>query len=310
MGAPFLEPGRRPEIGPRLPVGSIGPLPPRRLIGPIGAISSGSAVAVIPRPQPRRVIAPNATLVTRIDLTPSVARFFVRPDAGVPPFEPGQYFALGLEVDGTFLQRPYSTASPSATAAVAGAKRVAVTTDRLEFLVRRVAGGVFTPSLWSAAPGDRIWIGPPKGLFTLHPGDERTHLFVSSGTGLAPFISMADALLRSGSGPRVIVVHGASYVAELAYRDRLEGWAAGGRLVYVPTISRPSDPTNEGWRGRTGRAESILAPVCQWLGLDPRDSVAYLCGNPDMNESGAAVLAEVGFPAAAVVRELYWTARE
>lgn len=310
MGAPFFEPGRRPELGVSLPVRSIAPLLPRRPIGPIGAIGSGSAVAVVPRPQPRRVIAPNATLVTRIDLTPSVARFFVRPDTGVPPFEPGQYFALGLEVDGKFLQRPYSTASPGVTAAVAGAKRVAVSTDPLEFLVRRVAGGVFTPSLWSAAPGDRIWIGPPKGLFTLRPGDERTHLFVSSGTGLAPFISMADALLRSGPGPRVIVVHGASYVAELAYRDRLEGWAAGGRLAYVPTISRPSDPANEGWAGETGRAESILAPVCQGLGLDPRDSVAYLCGNPDMTESGAAVLAELGFPAAAIVRELYWTARE
>ena len=271
MDTPIVELRRRPAIGPMRPIGPVG---------------HGSAVALVPGPQPRRVLAPNATLVTRIDLTPSVARFRVRPDAGMPPFEPGQYFALGLEVDGRFLQRPYSTASASAAI---GATRAA-----------RIAG----------AAGDRIWIGPPKGLFTLRPGDKRAHLFVSSGTGLAPFISMADALLRSGPDPRVIVVHGASYVSELAYRDRLETWAAGGRLVYVPTISRPSDPANDGWSGETGRAEAILASVCRVLGLDPLGSVAYLCGNPDMTESASAVLAGLGFPAEAVVQELYWTTRE
>ncbi|HEY5487231.1 MAG TPA: 4Fe-4S binding protein [Candidatus Limnocylindrales bacterium] len=210
-------------------------------------------------------------------------------------------FRPWLEVDGNFLQRPYSTASTAGAAATAG---------ELEFLVRRVAGGTFTPFLWKMATDDRIWIGPPKGLFTLKPADHRTHLLVSTGTGLAPFISMADALLRSEPGPRVVVVHGASYVSELAYRDRLEGWAAGGRLVYVPTISRPSDPANEGWAGKTGRTEAILASICREFGLDPLDSVAYLCGNPDMTDYSAAVLAALGFPEGAVVRELYWTARE
>jgi ferredoxin--NADP+ reductase len=295
MDTPIVELGRRPAIGPMRPIGPVG---------------HGSAVALVPGPQPRRVLAPNATLVTRIDLTPSVARFRVRPDAGMPPFEPGQYFALGLEVDGRFLQRPYSTASASAAIGATRAARIAGAADELEFLVRRVSGGIFTPFLWKMTAGDRIWIGPPKGLFTLRPDDKRAHLFVSSGTGLAPFISMADALLRSGPDPRVIVVHGASYVSELAYRDRLETWAAGGRLVYVPTISRPSDPANDGWSGETGRAEAVLASVCRVLGLDPLGSVAYLCGNPDMTESASAVLAGLGFPAEAVVQELYWTTRE
>lgn len=265
--------------------------------GPIGL---GLGVAAVPLPQPRRAIAPNATLVARDDLTPSIARYRIRPDAGVPPFEPGQYFALGLEVDGKFLQRPYSTASAAR----------AVSAAELEFLVRRVAGGTFTPNLWKVAPGDRIWIGPPKGLFTLRPGDRRTHLFVSTGTGLAPFISMADALLRSGPEPRMVVVHGASYASELAYRDRLEAWAAAGRVDYVPTISRPTDPANAGWQGRIGRTEAILAAVCRERGLDPLDTVAYLCGNPEMIESASLALAGLGLPEAAIVREHYWTAPE
>jgi ferredoxin--NADP+ reductase len=266
------------------------PLP----IGPLGA--GGTAVALAPRPQVRREIAPNATVTGRADLTETIARFRVRPDAGVPPFKPGQYFALGLEIDGRLLQRPYSTASPAGTI------------DELEFLVRRVAAGTFTPRLWEVGPGDRIWIGPPKGLFTLLPGDERTHLFISTGTGLAPFISMTEALLRRDGHPRVVVVHGASYVSELAYRDRLENWDAAGQAQYVPTISRPTDPANAGWTGSSGRTESVLASVCPALDLDPNATVAYLCGNPDMIEAASRTLAEIGFPGAAIVREHYWTA--
>ena len=206
METPVLDPMRR-LLGPTWPNA---PIAPRALLAPL---ASG---LVAPRPIRRREVTPNATLVSRLDLTPSVARFFVRPDAGVPAFKPGQYFALGFEVEGTLLQRPYSTASPAGT------------TDEVEFLIRRVGTGSFTPFLWEAAPGRRVWLGPPKGLFTLHPGDERTHLFVSTGTGLAPFISMSEALLRSGPNagaaeaaprngpttrPRIVVVHGVSYVA-------------------------------------------------------------------------------------------------
>jgi ferredoxin--NADP+ reductase len=269
------------------------PVPGGRPVLLVPGLGSPSSV---PQPAARRVIAPNATVAARIDLTPAIARFRIRPDAGVPAFQPGQYFALGLEVEGRFVQRPYSTASPAGRS------------DELEFLVRRVAAGIFTPALWQVGPGERIWIGPPKGLFVLQPGDQRAHLFVSTGTGLAPFISMAESLLRAGHGPRMIVVHGASYASELAYRDLLESWASGGRLAYEPTISRPADPANAGWSGLVGRTENVLTQVRDSVGLDPLATVAYLCGNPDMIASAAATLAGLGLPDEAIIREHYWTA--
>jgi ferredoxin--NADP+ reductase len=242
-----------------------------------------------------------------VDLTPSIARFVVRSDGGVPAFKPGQYFALGLEVEGALLQRPYSAASPAGT------------TEEIEFLIRRVGTGSFTPHLWEVTPGARVWLGPPKGLFTLQAGGERTHLFVSTGTGLAPFVSMSEALMRSGAGadgatrngpttrPRIVVLHGASYVSELAYRDRFEAWSETARLSYVPTVSRPLDPGNAGWSGATGRTEAILDRVCDQLAIDPQDSVAYICGNPDMIEAAAWILRRRGFAESAVIREHYWT---
>jgi ferredoxin/flavodoxin---NADP+ reductase len=288
METPVLDPIRRP-IGPR-PATQLGPRP----IGP-----TGGPVAPAPAPVARRELAPNATLVSREDLTPAIARFIVRPDAGVPSFKPGQYFALGLQVDGTLLQRPYSTASRAGE------------TEHLEFLIRRVATGTFTPALWQVAPGGRVWIGPPKGLFTLRPGDGRTHLFISTGTGLAPFLSMSESLLGGSdtdtTAPRLAVIHGVSYVSELAYLDRLQAWSAAGRLTYIPTVSRPQDPANAGWSGITGRTEVVLGRVCDELALDPQTTIAYICGNPEMIEAAVEILRGRGFADEAIVRENYWT---
>ena len=280
----------------------------------IGSTRAAAGSALLPRvaapaPERRREFVANASLVDREDLTESVARFIVAPDVPIPQFEPGQYFSLGLPTGGGMLLRPYSTSSPR------GAR------DVLEFLVRRVPAGAFTPALWSVNAGDRLWIGPPKGLFRLKPGDMRTHLLVSSGTGIAPFISMLDDLLGPGevgddhrqpeaqSGPHVVVAHGVSYAAELAYRDRLERDAsANRRLTYVPTISRPAAKGDDGWSGRTGRVESILADVCRELQLDPANTIAYLCGNPDMIAGSRETLCGLGFPADAIVHENYWAA--
>jgi NAD(P)H-flavin reductase len=109
-------------------------------------------------------------------------------------------------------------------------------------------------------------------------------------------------------GPRVVVAHGVSYAPELAYRQRLESLAAGDpRLTYVPTVSRPDAPENFGWTGRLGRVESVLEEVCGELRLDPSDTVAYLCGNPEMVARSREVLSGLGFAADAVIHENYWT---
>ncbi|MEO5941711.1 MAG: hypothetical protein ABIZ72_11750 [Candidatus Limnocylindrales bacterium] len=46
----------------------------------------------------------------------------------------------------------------------------------------------------------------------------------------------------------------------------------------MPTVSRASDLSNADWTDRTGRVESILAPVLDELGLPPANSIAYICG--------------------------------
>jgi ferredoxin-NADP reductase len=240
----------------------------------------------------------NATLVRREDLNESLAYFWVKFAGDPTPFEAGQYMTIGVMVDGKIVQRPYSVASPPAVAGDEG----------YEFYVRLVNGGTFTPLLWRMPIGQGMRMIGPKGKFMLQPDDERTHIFISSGTGNAPFVSMMRQLLIDGRPRPVLFLNGVSYADELGYQQTLEDWESSGGypVTYIPTVSRATDPRNAGWTGRTGRVETILGPVLDELGLGPDDSIAYICGNPDMILSAEATLLERGYPEDQVHKELYW----
>jgi len=249
-----------------------------------------------------RVIEPeapqyNASLVRRDDQHASLATFWVRFDGEPTPFQAGQYMTIGVMVDGRIVQRPYSIASAPGTAA-----------DGYEMYVRLVQGGTFTPLLWRLAVGAKMRMIGPKGKFVLEPEDDRIHLFISSGTGNAPFVAMMRQALLDGAPRRAVFLSGVSYEADLGYRTLLEDWEANGGypVTYIPTVSRPGHPDNAGWTGRTGRVESIVGPVCEELGLSEANTVAYICGNPDMILSAEATLLGRGFPEASVKKELYW----
>jgi ferredoxin--NADP+ reductase len=205
---------------------------------------------------------------------------------------------IGVMVDGRVVQRPYSVASAPTRAGV----------DGYELYIRLVQGGTFTPLLWRLPVGGRMRMIGPKGKFVLEPDDDRIHLFISSGTGNAPFVAMMRQALLDGHPRRAVFLNGVSYEADLGYRQLLEEWQATGAypVTYLPTVSRPQDPANAGWTGRAGRVESIVAPVCAELGLSAANTIAYLCGNPDMILSAEATLLARGFPEASVKKELYW----
>jgi ferredoxin--NADP+ reductase len=250
-----------------------------------------------------RVIIPeaekyNATLVKREDDNDALARFWVRPDGEAAHFEPGQYMTIGVYADDKLYQRPYSVASaPEATGE-----------EGYEFYVRLVPVLRFTTLLWRLPVGHQMRMIGPKGRFMLQPDDDRTHLFISTGTGIAPFIAMTQHAIHEGAPRRTVMIHGCSYQDELGYRDWLEGLERDGTypMTYVPTVSRPQDERNQGWTGHTGRAEAVVRDVCQEQGLDPQDTVAYLCGNPEMILNAEAVLTEYGYPETHVKKELYW----
>jgi ferredoxin--NADP+ reductase len=250
-----------------------------------------------------RVIDPdapiyNARLIRREDETSDLAYFWVKFDGDPVHFEPGQYMTIGVMVDGKLLQRPYSVASaPQASG-----------TDGYEFYVRLVPVTRFTTALWRLPIGHGMRMIGPKGKFILEPEDARTHLYISTGTGIAPFVSMVRDTMLKDDRRKTVLLHGCSFAHELGYRAYLEGLGSDGSypLTYVPTISRPGDPRNQGWTGRTGRAEKVVAAVCEDLGLKPAETVVYICGNPEMIINVEQELIGRGFPEFHVKKELYW----
>jgi len=251
----------------------------------------------------RRVIAPeapqyNATLVRRVDETAELGYFWVKLDGDAIPFAPGQYMTIGVIADERILQRPYSVASAPRVAGEEG----------YEFYVRHVPIVRFTTALWRLPVGHRMRMIGPKGKFLLEPNDDRTHLYVSTGTGIAPFLSMMRETKADGDARQTVLLHGASFADEIGYRNLLESWQRDGTypLTFVPTVSRPNDPRNAGWTGRTGRVEQNVAAVCRDLGLRPERTVVYICGNPEMILNVESVLMDRGFPEFHVKKELYW----
>ena len=83
---------------------------------------------------------------------------------------------IGVFADGKLWQRPYSVASAPREAGDTG----------YEMYVRLVPIIRFTTLLWRLPVGHRMRMIGPKGKFMLEPDDDRTHLFVSTGTGIAP----------------------------------------------------------------------------------------------------------------------------
>ena len=210
------------------------------------------------------------------------------------PFEAGQYATLGLMGPaGKLVQRPMSVSSSS--------DRL----DEYEFFIRLVEGGAFTPLLWERSIGDPINIKGPKGKFLLQD-DGRRCLFVASGTGLAPFMSMIDTLRDRGQTRDVHLLHGASYDHDLAWREELSELEASGDfpLRYVATVSRPQGSPE--WAGCTGRVEAILEAQLDEHSLDATNTTIYLCGNPEMITAADEIGTARGFTTEQIRKELYW----
>jgi ferredoxin-NADP reductase len=251
-------------------------------------------MTLIARPLPGRLpplttvrpaIVPNARLVTREDLSDSLAAFILELDSPLEPYLPGQYVSIGI-IDGAgIVQRPYSVVSLDDTR------------RRVELFIRRIPTGSLSGRLWQLAPGSRVRVGPARGLFTLDRRDHRPRLFIATGTGLAPFLAMLEESVRQRDTVATTLIHGVSYRNELAYGGRLADWMTRGLpLDYRPSVSRPGDPLNAGWSGATGRAEAQIDRLLETGALVAGAATIHLCGNPLMIESCTALLSDAGFP--------------
>ena len=207
-------------------------------------------------------------------------------------FRSGEFVMIGLPTEGGKpIMRAYSVASPNWA-------------EELEFLSIKVPDGPLTSRLQKIQPGDTVLLGKkPVGTLVhdaLKPG-KRLWL-LGTGTGLAPWLSVARDYETYDKFEQVIVCHGVREVAELCYRDlftkdifedELIGEMAQAALKYYPTVTR------EDFRNM-GRITELIESnkMTDDLGLPPinvAEDRVMLCGSPGMLSDLKHMLETRGF---------------
>lgn len=206
-------------------------------------------------------------------------------------FANGQFAMIGIEVEGKPLLRAYSLASANYE-------------DQMEFLSIAVEEGPLTSRLRHVKVGDTVLIGrKPVGtllLDNLKPG--RNLYFLSTGTGLAPFMSLVKDPDAYDRYENVILTHTVRERGELAYKDLLEnilpeheflGEDIKAKLKYYPAVTREDFPVQERITAliNNGRIFKDL-DIDE---LDPEHDRVMICGSPEMLADTQKLLEERGF---------------
>ncbi len=206
-------------------------------------------------------------------------------------FSNGHFTMIGLRVNDKPLLRAYSIASPNYE-------------EHLEFLSIKVEEGPLTSRLQHIQVGDTLIVGKkPTGTLLIDYLTPAKRLYLlSTGTGLAPFLSIIRDPETYAKFESVVVVHGVRQVDELAYHDLIVdhlpqheflGEMISQQLRYYPTVTR------ETYRNM-GRVTALIenGKLFKDMGLPPLSQLqdrVMLCGSPGMLSDLKLMLEAQGF---------------
>ena len=206
-------------------------------------------------------------------------------------FENGQFVMIGLEVDGRPLARAYSVASPNYD-------------EHLEFLSIKVQDGPLTSRLQHVKVGDELLVSrKPTGTLVIHDLKPAKNLYLfSTGTGLAPYMSLIQDIEVYDRFEKVILVHGVRKINDLAYKDFIEndlpnneffGDEIRNQLIYYPTVTRESFK-NEGRLTDLVKSGKLFDDI-GLSKMNPIDDRAMICGSPEMLKDTQDLLDSMNF---------------
>ncbi|MDB5607388.1 MAG: protein BenC [Bradyrhizobium sp.] len=248
----------------------------------IDILASSGACRVKPKDTMAEIVEVEALSAHRIRLS-------VTPlEGALPMFLPGQY--VNVTAPNEMTKRPYSfTSAPGA--------------DVATFLIRNVLGGKMSAYFEAKAKtGDRLLLNGPFGSFYLR-APRRPILFLAGGTGVGPILSMLEHLAARGANDQPVrLIYGARDDADLVEVERIEALRARiPKFTYHTTCSGPGSR-----HPLTGHVTDHFTAGA----LNNGDLDVYLCGPPEMVESGRRHVAKLGLSPANVHFEKFVPASE
>jgi ferredoxin/flavodoxin---NADP+ reductase len=204
--------------------------------------------------------------------------FSLRVEGARLSFQAGQFVRIALEINGQRVARAFSFVNPPHDPV-------------LEFYGVIVPEGPLSPRLAKLGAGDALQVAAnPAGFLVLSEvPDAETLWLVSTGTGLAPFLSILRTETPWQRFKNIVLVHAVRYPRELTYRQVI----AQTKARYVSFVSREPAPGSLAGRIPAAIADGRLEAAAG-LALEPRTSHVMLCGNPQMLKDAAAALAARG----------------
>ena len=202
-------------------------------------------------------------------------------------FKAGQFvsFEVGQNEKKQALIRPYSIASQPSRP------------DVLTLLFNLVPGGPGSTYLFNLKEGAETQFKGPAGTFRLRDDPARDHLFVATGTGIAPIRAMLLTLFEQDAACAVTLFWGLRSRQDLYYQDELAAWAkTHPRFTFITTLSRPED----GWSGERGRVTRLVEERVTSV----NNLAVYLCGNSGMIQDVTGLIQKKGL--CPIYREKYY----
>jgi ferredoxin-NADP reductase len=172
-------------------------------------------------------------------------------------------------------------------------------TNVFELVIVLADGGLGTPYLFNeVSVGSELTFRGAQGVFTLHEPIEKDIFLICTGTGIAPFRSMINHIMRNNIPMKnIYLIFGCRKKDDLLYYDELK--ALQEKLPgfhYLPTLSREHA---EGLHH--GYVHAIYEELCK----DKQEANFFLCGWKLMIDEAKKRIMEMGYDKKAIHFELY-----
>ncbi len=204
-----------------------------------------------------------SAIITDIKYLADDLRIFRLKTEFKPNFIAGQFITLGLQDENeNMIFRAYTIASSPLE-------------NELEFIIVLKQDGKLTPLLYSLSLGDSVFIGDKiVGHFNPMKNLDKNKIFIATGTGIAPFVSVLRTY--KDFNKKICLINGGRFINNLAYMEEMKKLENNNKkFAYFPITSREE---LNGIKGHIDSIFNLLEYQKFTSNFTPKNTEIFICG--------------------------------